>query len=213
MALQDTLQQIQNFDLNSLDMNNPGDWPGPVKVISLILVFVLAAAGGYFFYLTGKFEQLDRVTRQEDNLRTEFERKARDSANLEILQRQQQEMQETFGALLRQLPTDTEVPGLLEDITKTGLDSGLTFSAIDLQSEREAEFYRELPISITVSGTYHGMGAFVSGVANLSRIVTLHDFSITPQRGRGGRGARVEGEGELTMQIQARTYRYQDGGS
>lgn len=213
MALQDTLQQIQNFDLGSLDANNPGDWPGPVKVISLILVFALAATGGYFFYLTGKFEQLERVTRQEDNLRTEFERKARDSANLEILRRQQQEMQETFGALLRQLPTDTEVPGLLEDITKTGLDAGLKFSAIDLQSERQAEFYRELPISITVSGTYHGMGAFVSGVANLSRIVTLHDFSITPERGRGGRGARAEGEGELTMQIQARTYRYQDGGS
>ncbi len=213
MAFQDTLQQLQNFDFNSLDMNNPGDWPGPAKVVALVLVFVLAAAGGYFFYLTGKLEQLEREARQEQTLRGQFETKARDAANLDILRRQQAEMQESFGAMLRQLPTDTEVPGLLEDITMTGLDAGLKFSAIDLQAERQAEFYRELPISITVSGTYHGMGAFVSGVANLSRIVTLHDFSITPERARGGRGARSEGDGELTMQIQARTYRYQDGGS
>lgn len=210
MALQDKLQELQNFDINSLDMNDPGDWPMPVKVIALILAFGLAIAGGYFGYLTGKLESLDRVTRQEDSLRSEFERKARDAANLHLLRRQQQEMEESFGALLRQLPTDTEVPGLLEDITMTGLDSGLQFSAIDLQSERTAEFYRELPIQITVTGTYHNMGAFVSGVANLSRIVTLHDFTITPERGGRGRG---DGESQLTLQIQARTYRYQDGGS
>lgn len=209
MALQDSLKQLQEFDLNSLDMNNPGDWPMPVKVIALILVFALALAGGHFGYLTGKSEQQDRLARQEDNLRQEFENKARDAANLELLRRQQQEMEASFGALLRQLPTDTEVPGLLEDITATGLDAGLKFSAIDLQPERSAEFYRELPISITVSGGYHAMGAFVSGVANLSRIVTLHDFSISPERGRG---RDSDGEGELTMQIEARTYRYQDGG-
>lgn len=211
MALQDTLQQIQNFDINSLDMNSPGDWPWPIKGIALVLVFALALAGGYFGYLTGKLEELDRKARQETTLRSEFENKARDAANLALLRRQQEEMEESFGALLRQLPTDTEVPGLLEDITMTGLDSGLKFSAIELQPERAAEFYRELPIRITVSGTYHGMGAFVSGVANLSRIVTLHDFTIAPAGGRNARGG--DGEGELTMQIEARTYRYQDGGS
>jgi type IV pilus assembly protein PilO len=212
MAFQDKLQQLQNFDVASLDMNNPGDWPGPVKGIALVLVFALAVAGGYFGYLTGKLEQLERIARQEATLRTEFDNKSRDAANLPLLRRQQQEMEESFGALLRQLPTDTEVPGLLEDITMTGLDAGLKFSAIDLQAERTAEFYRELPIQITVSGTYHAMGAFVSGVANLSRIVTLHDFNISPAGGaRARRGG--DGEGELTMQIQARTYRYQDGGS
>lgn len=210
MALRDTLQQIQNFDFSSLDMNEPGDWPWPVKGVALLLLFALAVTGGYFGYLTGKFEQLERVAREESSLREDFERKARDAGNLELLRRQQQEMEESFGALLRQLPTDTEVPGLLEDITMTGLDSGLKFSAIDLQPERAAEFYRELPIRITVSGTYHAMGAFVSGVANLSRIVTLHDFSIVPV---GGRGASRSGDGELTMQIEARTYRYQDGES
>lgn len=212
MALRDTLQQVQSFDINSLDVNSPGDWPWPIKVIALVLVFALAVAGGYFGYLTGKLEQLERIARQEMTLRGEFERKARDAANLDLLRRQQGEMEESFGALLRQLPTDTEVPGLLEDITMTGLDSGLKFSAIELQPERTADFYRELPIRITVSGTYHAMGAFVSGVANLSRIVTLHDFNIAPAG--GGRGARGgDGEGELTMQIEARTYRYQDGGS
>ncbi len=212
MALQDTLQQIQNFDINSLDMNNPGDWPWPVKGIALVLAFALALAGGYFGYLTGKLEQLDRIARQETTLRSEFERKAGDAANLALLRRQQEEMEESFGTLLKQLPTDTEVPGLLEDITMTGLDAGLKFSAIDLQPERTAEFYRELPIQITVSGTYHAMGAFVSGVANLSRIVTLHDFNIAPAGGaRARRGG--DGDGELNMQIEARTYRYQDGGS
>lgn len=211
MALQDALQQVQNFDINSLDMNSPGDWPRPIKGIALALVLALALAGGYFGYLTGKLEQLDRKAREETTLRSEFETKARDAANLALLRRQQEEMEESFGALLRQLPTDTEVPGLLEDITMTGLDSGLKFSAIELQPERAAEFYRELPISITVSGTYHAMGAFVSGVANLSRIVTLHDFNIAPAGGANAR--RGDGEGELTLQIEARTYRYQDGGS
>ena len=211
MALQDTLQQIKSFDPSSLDINDPGDWPLPVKGIALLLVLVLALAGGYFGYLTGKLEQLDRAARQETTLRADFEIKARDAANLALLRRQQQEMEESFGALLQQLPTDTEVPGLLEDITMTGLDSGLKFSAIELQPERAAEFYRELPIRITVSGSYHAMGAFVSGVANLSRIVTLHDFSIVPAGGRGAGGG--DGERELTMQIEARTYRYQDGGA
>lgn len=212
MALRDSLQDIQNFDFSSLDMNDPGDWPWPVKGIALLLLFALAVTGGYFGYLTGKLDQLERVAREESALREDFESKARDAANLEQLRRQQAEMEESFGALLRQLPTDTEVPGLLEDITMTGLDSGLKFSAIDLQPERTAEFYRELPIRITVSGTYHAMGAFVSGVANLSRIVTLHDFSIAPAGGnRAARGG--DGDGELTMQIEARTYRYQDGES
>ncbi len=210
MAIADTFQQLKNVDLNDLDLNDPGDWPTPIKAIALTLVLLIAGAGGHFFYLSGKFEALERLERQEQGLRSEFEQKAGDASNLDRLRAQQREMEESFGALLRQLPTDTEVPGLLEDITMKGLDSGLKFTAIDLQPERQAEFYRELPISITVTGSYHDMGAFVSGVANLSRIVTLHDFSITPERARGARGN--EGEGEMTMQIQARTYRYQEGG-
>jgi len=109
-------------------------------------------------------------------------------------------MEETFGALLRQLPSDTEVPGLLEDITRTALDNELKIESISLQSERQTEFYVELPIDIVVEGDYHKIGSFVSGVANLSRIVTLHDFVIAPQNSSM----------ELKMVIMAKTYRYLD---
>lgn len=203
MALRDTIEQLNNLDLADLDFNNIGMWPTAAKAIVLVLLFAAAAAAGYFLYLTPKLEERDRLVATEQQLRSEYADKAMQSANLEELRQQRAEMEESFGALLRQLPSDTEVPGLLEDITLTGLDNGLKFSAIDLQPERAAEFYVELPIAITVEGGYHNMGAFVSGVANLSRIVTLHDFSMTPVDGDGAGQA-------LNMQIQARTYRYLD---
>lgn len=203
MALRDTIEQLNNLDLADLDFNNIGMWPTAAKAIVLVLLFAAAGAAGYFLYLTPKLEERDRLVATEQQLRSEYADKAMQSANLEELRQQRAEMEESFGALLRQLPSDTEVPGLLEDITLTGLDNGLKFSAIDLQPERTAEFYVELPIAITVEGGYHNMGAFVSGVANLSRIVTLHDFSMSPLGGEGTGQA-------LNMQIQARTYRYLD---
>jgi type IV pilus assembly protein PilO len=203
MALRDTIEQLNNLDLADLDFNNIGMWPTAAKAIVLVLLFAAAGAAGYFLYLTPKLEERDRLVTTEQQLRSEYTDKAMQSANLEELRQQRAEMEESFGALLRQLPSDTEVPGLLEDITLTGLDNGLKFSAIDLQPERAAEFYVELPIAITVEGGYHNMGAFVSGVANLSRIVTLHDFSMSPLGGDGSGQA-------LNMQIQARTYRYLD---
>ena len=109
-----------------------------------------------------------------------------------------QEMEAAFGALLRQLPSDTEVPGLIEDITRTALDNELTIESIDLQPEAKTEFYIELPINIVVEGGYHKIGSFVSGVANLSRIVTLHDFKIKPTKSNL----------LLRMEITAKTYRY-----
>jgi type IV pilus assembly protein PilO len=203
MALRDTIEQLNNLDLADLDFNNIGMWPTAAKAIVLVLLFAAAGAAGYFLYLTPKLEERERLAATEQQLRSEYTDKAMQSANLEELRQQRAEMEESFGALLRQLPSDTEVPGLLEDITLTGLDNGLKFSAIDLQPERTAEFYVELPIAITVEGGYHNMGAFVSGVANLSRIVTLHDFSMSPLGGEGTGQA-------LNMQIQARTYRYLD---
>lgn len=203
MALRDTIEQLNNLDLADLDFNNIGMWPTAAKAIVLVLLFAAAGAAGYFLYLTPKLEERERLAATEQQLRSEYADKAMQSANLEELRQQRAEMEESFGALLRQLPSDTEVPGLLEDITLTGLDNGLKFSAIDLQPERTAEFYVELPIAITVEGGYHNMGAFVSGVANLSRIVTLHDFSMAPLEGDGAGQA-------LNMQIQAKTYRYLD---
>lgn len=206
MALKDQLEQLQNVDFANLDPNNIGMWPMALKAIVLLIAFVAALGGGYYFYVMPLLAEQERLAREEQTLRGEFEDKAGQAANLEELKQQRVEMEESFGALLRQLPSDTEVPGLLEDITLTGLDAGLKFQAIQLQPERRQEFYIELPISITVEGLYHNMGAFVSGVANLSRIVTLHDFRIAPASGNADGGV-------LVMQIEARTYRYLDSGS
>lgn len=206
MALQDQLEQLQNVDFANLDPNNIGMWPMPLKVITLLVAFLASVGGGYYFYVMPLLAEQANLAQQEQTLRSEFEDKAGQASNLEELKQQRVEMEESFGALLRQLPSDTEVPGLLEDITLTGLDAGLKFQAIQLLPERRQEFYIELPISIKVEGLYHNMGAFVSGVANLSRIVTLHDFRISPA------GSNASG-GELVMQIEARTYRYLDSES
>ncbi|NIP16335.1 MAG: type 4a pilus biogenesis protein PilO [Pseudomonadales bacterium] len=200
MAWQDTLEQLRSVDLGDLDLNNMGSWPGAVKGIVMTLLFAAVVAGGYFYYLTDKQELLERAQTKEIGLRGEYESKAAQAANLEAYRQQKQEMEATFGALLRQLPSDTEVPGLLEDITLTALDNELTIESIDLRAENRTEFYVELPIDIVVEGDYHKIGSFVSGVANLSRIVTLHDFAVTPQNSNQ----------DLKMTILAKTYRYLD---
>ena len=200
MALQDTLEQLQSIDFNDLDFNNIGSWPGPVKIMLMVLVFAAVAIGGYFYYLTDKQQALETAENQEISLRAEYEDKAEQASNLDAYRQQQQEMEETFGTLLRQLPSDTEVPGLLEDITRTAIDNELTIESIDLKPEQRTEFYVELPIDIVVEGDYHKIGTFVSGVANLSRIVTLHDFKIVPE-------GSVQ---NLKMSILAKTYRYLD---
>ena len=198
MALQDTIEQLQNFDFNELDVNNIGSWPTPVKAILMMILFVTVLGGGYYLHLTDKQTMLERVEVEEVNLRKDYESKSRQAANLDAYRRQREEMKATFGALLRQLPSDTEVPGLLEDITRTAVDNELTIESINLQNERQTEFYVELPMDIVVEGDYHKIGSFVSGVANLSRIVTLHDFKIVPEDSRS----------HLKMTILAKTYRY-----
>ena len=198
MALQDSLDQLKSVDFNDLDLNNIGSWPGVVKFILALLLFALVLGGGYFLHITEKQKQLDRVVKQEQSLRKDYKDKAAQAANLDAYRQQKKEMEAEFGALLRQLPSDTEVPGLLEDITRTAVDNELSIESIDLQAERKTEFYVELPIAIVVEGDFHKIGTFVSGVANLSRIVTLHDFDIAPQR-----------DGQLLkMEILAKTYRY-----
>ena len=199
MALQDTLAQLQAFDLGDLDVNNVGSWPNPVKIIIMAILFLAVLGGGYYLYLTDKLVVLERAELKEVDLRKDYEAKSEKAANLEAYRAQKAEMEATFGALLRQLPSDTEVPGLLDDITRTALDNDLTIESIELQNEKNTEFYVELPIDIVVEGNYHKIGSFVSGVANLSRIVTLHDFIISPQDGN------VE---NLRMTILAKTYRY-----
>jgi type IV pilus assembly protein PilO len=202
MAFQDTLDQLKNFDVGDLDVNDIGVWPAAVKGIILTILFVAVLAGGYFFYLTDKQDLLTGVQGEETTLKSEYESKSFQAANLQQYRDQQTEMEARFGTLLRQLPSDTEVPGLLEDITLAALNNGLKIESIDLQPERRAEFYVELPITVTVNGDFHDLGSFVSGVANLSRIVTLHDFTIAPE----------SSPGDLKMLILAKTYRYLDEG-
>ena len=198
MALQDSLDQLKNVDFSDLDINNIGSWPPALKALVMLVVLVLILVLGYTLYLSEKRQQLQAAEAQERSLQADFESKAEQAANLDAYLEQKEQMKETFGALLRQLPSDTEVPGLLEDITRTAIDNELTIESITLQPEENTEFYVELPIDVVVEGSYHKIGSFVSSVANLPRIVTLHDFDIEPQNGAD----------YLRMRIVAKTYRY-----
>jgi len=202
MSLADSLKKLNDFDINDLDLNNAGIWPTPVKAIVALIVFGLIMGGGYWFFIKDQYAQLERVAQKEQELKQTYERKAYQVANLDTFKQQMEEMQETFGALVRQLPSETEVPGLLEDITNTALGSGLSLQEVALQPEVQRDFYAELPINIRVSGSYHELASFVSSVAGLPRIVTLHDLTIKPTGGDGE---------QLDMQVVARTYRYRAG--
>ncbi|KMQ73598.1 type IV pilus inner membrane component PilO [Marinobacter subterrani] len=202
MSLADSLKSLNEFDINDLDVNNAGIWPAPVKAIVVLIIFGLILGGGYWFFIKDQYAQLERVEKTELELRKTYEEKAYQVANLEVFKAQMTEMEETFGALVRQLPSETEVPGLLEDITNTALGSGLALQEVALQPEQPKDFYSVLPINIRVSGSYHELASFVSSVASLPRIVTLHDFTIKPTGGEGD---------QLDMQVVARTYRYRAG--
>lgn len=204
---QEALESLQNFDTDQLnDLNQVGSWPMAVKVIIWIVAFVGALAAGYFAHVTNLQAELAKAQQQEVQLREDYESKYNAAAHLEAYRQQQKEMEESFEAILRQLPGDTEIPGLIEDITLVGLKNGLSFQSIDLQPEVRHEFYIEKPIRISVTGSYHDIGSFVSDVADLSRIVTLHDFDITPR----GNNRGPDAGGVLSMNILAKTYRYND---
>jgi type IV pilus assembly protein PilO len=203
LALTGSINELKTFDWNEL--SNPesiGVWPGPVKLVLAVVLFAAALGAGYWFHIKNMQTSLVNVGNEENTLRSDLETKAVLAANLEAYRAQMMEMEDSFGELLRQLPSRTEVPGLLEDITFTGLGSGLDFSSISPENEVAREFYIELPITISVSGSYHDFGAFVSGVASLDRIVTLHDFEIA---------TTGDNRNELRMDITARTYRYNAG--
>ena len=211
MALEDVVESLKNFDTDQLnDLNNVGSWPFAVKLIIWVLAFVGALTAGYFVHVTNLQTELAKTQAQESTLRDDYRQKYFEAAHLEAYRQQQLEMEQSFEAILRQLPSDTEIPGLIEDITLVGLKNGLSFSSIDLQPEEQHEFYIEKPIKIIVSGSYHDLGSFVSDVADLSRIVTLHDFSMSPARSRNSpRNVEATG-GLILMSITAKTYRYND---
>lgn len=204
MNLNDSLESLRQIDLSDLDFNNVGSWPAAVKVIACVLLLIAILALGYNFHLKDLQAQLEQVQGEEISLKEQFSTKAFEAANLEAYREQMQEMEVSFGSMLKQLPSDTEVPGLLEDITRTGLGSGLEFEEIKLLPEAAQQFYIELPIQIKVVGAYHDLATFVSGVASLPRIVTLHDFEVVPLEAGSG--------SSLRMSILAKTYRYNDKG-
>lgn len=198
MALNDSLQQLKNLDLAELDIESIGVWPLPVRAFLFVIAFCLVLAGAYYFYIKDLGVELSTVQAEETQLKATFEKKAFQAANLDIYRQQMADVEKLFGALLAQLPSDTEVPGLLEDITDLGNGASLNIVSITLQPERATEFYVELPIKIVAEGAYHDVGAFVSGVAGLPRIVTLHDYSLTSN----------EKSSMQELEIEARTYRY-----
>ena len=202
MALQDVIDQLNDFDINDIDWSRMGVWPFPAKVAFAVALSIGIVAGSYFLFVKDLNIQLEKVVSKEESLKSSFRIKAFQAANLDGYRDQMKEMETSFGALVAQLPSDTVVPGLLEDIDEKGADTGLIIESISLQKEKAQEFYVELPISINVTGPYHDFGSFVSGVAGMPRIVTLHDYSIKKEPTGG----------LLTMTILAKTYRYKGQG-
>ncbi|WP_444934677.1 type 4a pilus biogenesis protein PilO [Microbulbifer sp. JTAC008] len=201
MSLADTVRQLNDIDINDIDLTRIGVWPLSGRIAVLVFSAVVVIGAGYYFLIKDIYNKLDIAQNQEKELFVQFEAKQFEAANLDAYRDQLAEMEETFGTLLKQLPKDTEVPGLLDDIDEYGRGSGLTINKVDLEQERIGEFYVELPIRIEVQGGYHELGSFISGIAGMPRIVTLHDFEIATERGDGG---------VLNMIINAKTYRYKD---
>lgn len=192
-------------ELNELDLSNIGDWPLAIKLVLVLILCALVVVGGYFGVITDQEERLARVQREEVDLRKEFEAKQAKAANLENYKKQLALMEESFGAMRRQLPDSTEVADLLVDVSQTGLAAGLEFELFQPQGEARKEFYAELPIKLRVQGNYHEFGEFVSGLAALPRIVTIHDVRIRPKSAKKGEPAEM-----LVLEATAKTYRYLD---
>ena len=190
-------------ELRNLDTNDPGRWPLVFRVVAVATVFVAVLAFCvYMFVIKTDVPVLERVQREEQELRATFEDKQRRAANFDAYREQLAEIERDFGAMLRQLPGRTEVPNLLVDISQTGLAAGLEEQLFQPLGEVQREFYAELPIKIRLSGSYHELGEFVSGIAALPRIVTLHDIQISP--------VNDDAFDELTLDVTAKTYRYLD---
>jgi len=191
-----------NMDINELDLTNVARWPAAARAVVILFLMGGVVFLGYWFHTKDQLVDLARVEEKEVGLKVIFETKAKQAVNLEAYETQLEEMRESFGAMLRQLPNQTEVADLLVDVSQTGLASGLEFRLFQPRAEIPREFYAELPISIQVIGDYHEFGEFVSGVAALPRIVTVHNVSID-KIGKNKDSA-------LKMVLTAKTYRYMD---
>lgn len=196
---------MNTVNLSELTLENVGQWPTAVKIGVIAGLSFLIIALGYWLVVKANFEQYETLQTQEATLREEFEKKQHQASNLQAYRNQLQLMNERFGTMLRQLPAKNEMPGLLEEISKTGVTSGLNFELFAPQAEVVHDFYIELPIKITVVGTYMQLAMFLSRVAEMNRIVTLHEFTI---QGESSKDSKTVSEDELVMNITAKIYRY-----
>lgn len=198
------VQQIVK-ELQTLDQKNPGNWPLWFRIAVVAAVMLAIAGFGYWYFVTPLLDELAAAQQEEVGLKEEFERKQRKVAALDALKEQLAEMERSFGTMLRVLPSKAEIANLLIDISQTRLANSLEEELFQPQGESPKEFYAEVPNRITVVGTYHEMGGFVSGVAALPRIVTIEDVDIKPVGGAGAAGS-----GQLRMAAVVKTYRYLD---
>ena len=190
-------------ELQSLDANDVGRWPLPFRVAVIVIVFIVVTGLGiYWFIVKDKAPMLERAEAEEQELRLTFENKQRKAANYDAYKDQLTQIEQSFGTMLRQLPGETEIPSLIVDISQTGLAAGLQEKLFVPQPEIPKDFYAEKPIKIRLTGGYHEIGNFVSGIAALPRIVTLHNINITPES--------QDSFDNLSMEVTAQTYRYID---
>jgi len=186
-------------DLNKLDLKTLADWPLPTKLIALSVLFVAIVVAGWWFDWRGGMETLDVAKKKEEELRSTFTVKKTQAINLEAYKKQLADIEQAFGALLKQLPNKQEMDALITDVNQAGLGRGLQFELFKPEAETMSEFYAETPIRVKVTGGYHDVAAFVSDVSKLSRIVTLQDIAMEPTK-----------EGVLAMDATVKTYRYLD---
>ena len=190
-------------EIRSLDPRDPGRWPLPFRAGAVAVAFAVLSLGlVYFFVWNEQRPELQRRQAEEQTLRQEFRQKHAKAVNLELYKQQLKDIERSFGALLRQLPGKTEVPSLLVDISQTGLAAGLQEKLFQPDPEQKKDFYAELPIKIRLTGSYHQLGEFVSGIAALPRIVTLHDIDI--------KSDNKDAYDQLSLELTAKTYRYMD---
>lgn len=186
-------------ELNNLDFNNIGSWPIAAKIAAIVVICAAVLFAGYWFDTKEQIQMLEQSQAKELELKQTFEQKQADAANLDAYKEQMNEMEKRFGALLLKLPSKTEIAELLVDVSRVGLDAGLEFELFKPGNETRKEFYALFPINLRVKGSYHELGNFVSGVAALPRIVTVHDLNMKKDK-----------DGELVMTTTANTYRYLD---
>ena len=201
------MNQKKKFKLSDLDFNNIGGWPQQAKVVFCVLLAAFILIMAYLLLIRGKVDELRGLESQESTLRKQFEDEQGKAANLEPLRQQLAQMEQVLQQMLRQLPSKTEMPDLIIDISQTALSSGLANELFQPEPETLKEFYAEKPIQLRMVGNYHQFGAFVSGVASLPRVVilTMHDISLKPKEGKGG-----VNRGALELSGTVKTYRYLD---